>query len=360
MQLVAATNENDWDAFVIENGGGFLQSWGWATFQEALGRRVWRYAMETPSAADASVLETTAQFSLVDHPLRFGFRYLYVPWGPVLGRGTFNTDAMTVSQERLETVTVALRKAARRDGAVFVRSDFPYLREGGLVSAGSLASLGFEQVNAVQPADSVVIDLLRSEEELLAGMHQKTRYNIKVAERHGVTIRETDGTDPKALAEDMARFWAMLGETSERDRFHTHPERYYRTMLSMLSSKEGRGCRVFLRFAERDGKALAAGLFAAFGSRVTYLHGASLSSERKYMAPFALHWQVIREAKAMGMARYDLWGVAPDDSPDHDWAGITRFKQGFGGNRVGYLGTWELPNQTFWYTLYRWAREFLR
>jgi lipid II:glycine glycyltransferase (peptidoglycan interpeptide bridge formation enzyme) len=201
------------------------------------------------------------------------------------------------------------------------------------------------------------MDLLQSEEQLLAAMHPKTRYNIKVAERHGVTVREANMSNAVALQEDITRFWNMLGQTAERDRFHTHPERYYRTMVSTLAVKGRAGCSVSLRFAELDGVAVAAGLFATFGSRVTYLHGASLASARKVMAPYALHWQVIRDAKAAGMARYDLWGVAPDDNPEHAWAGITRFKTGFGGHRISYLGTWELPDSSVWYKLYRWVRQ---
>lgn len=357
MPLAPATDETRWDDFVLHNNGGFLHSWGWGEFQKALGRTIWRSKLDIPAGTgDATASETVAQFLLIDHPLPFGFSYLYMPWGPVLGRGDFSTDAATISHERLESVTMTLR-AAMHGRTVFCRADFPFLRTGGPIAPNDIEALGFEQVTPVQPADSALIDLLHSEEELLATMHPKTRYNIKVAERHGVTVREADASDPKALEDDITRFWNMLGQTAERDRFHTHPERYYRTMITMLAGKGRSGCTVSLRFAEQNGVAIAAGLFATFGSRITYLHGASLASARKVMAPYALHWQVIRDAKAAGLARYDLWGVAPDDSPEHEWAGITRFKLGFGARRISYLGTWELPNTTFWYTLYRWVRQ---
>lgn len=346
-----AKNEDRWDAFVLEHGGGFLQSWGWSHFQEALGRTVYRYALDEPAGQDGPAgrhEDVLAQFLLVINRLPFGQRYAYVPWGPVIRSET--TDI----HERLETVTVALREAMRREGAMFARVDFPYLRSGDAFSSRDLETLGFVKASRdTQPPDSVIIDLQDDEEALLAAMHQKTRYNIRLAERHGVVVRDAEHGNAHLLRRDIDIFWRMLGRTAERDRFHTHPRKYYETMVDVLSEKKRSGCTVKLMLAERGGEAVAAGLFAYFGDTVTYLHGASLTSERKFMAPYLLHWKVMTEAKARGFRRYDLWGVALDDDPAHKWAGITRFKKGFGGNRVGYLGTWELPNKSTWYKLYR-------
>ncbi len=114
-----------------------------------------------------------------------------------------------------------------------------------------------------------------------------------------------------------------------------------------------------LWFAEVGGQPAAAAIVAYYGGTATYLHGASMAELRQHMAPYLLHWEIMRDAKARGFCTYDFWGVAPTDDPGHPWAGITRFKTGFGGWRVNYLGAWELPLRPVWYSLYRTARGIL-
>ena len=353
MTVNVAKNEKEWDAFVLEHGGGFLQSWGWSHFQEALGRNVYRYVLDEPAEDEekGQYERTVAQFLLIEHGLPFGKKYIYIPWGPVI-----RAD-VTDLHEKMETVTVALREAVRREGAIFARSDFPFVQKADILKASDLVALGFKKVRSVQPSNTVIVDLQDDEEVLLAAMHQKTRYNIRLATKHGVEIREAEYGNAHLLKHDKELFWRILSETASRDNFHTHEKNYYDKMIEVLSEKKRSGCTVKLMFAVRNGEALAAGLFAYYGDTVTYLHGASLSSERKYMAPYLLHWEVMRNAKEKGYKRYDLWGVAPENSEDHPWAGITRFKKGFGGNQVGYLGTWELPTSSVWYKLYRLAKR---
>jgi lipid II:glycine glycyltransferase (peptidoglycan interpeptide bridge formation enzyme) len=347
-----ARNEELWDAFVLGNGGGFLQSWGWAQFQESLGRNVYRYRIDRPGSGEAHE-DTVSQFSLIIHPLPLGRRYAYVPRGPVMRAGESDIGA------RFQTFIGSLRELIGREGLVFARVEFPYERPDGAIGADEIGKSGFRSVRAVQPADTVIIDLEKGEEELLAAMHQKTRYNIRVAERHGVIVREAEFANAEAFRHDVELFWRMLDETAGRDKFHTHPKGYYEKMLDVLSAKKHSGSlKVRLMFAEHKGQAVAAAAIAEYGDTVTYLHGASLSSSRQVMAPYLLHWRIMAEAKRDGRKKYDLWGVAPSDDPAHPWAGITRFKTGFGGARVSYVGAWELPGSAFWYTLYRYAKRF--
>jgi lipid II:glycine glycyltransferase (peptidoglycan interpeptide bridge formation enzyme) len=242
--------------------------------------------------------------------------------------------------------------------AVFVRLEPLARRENDYITAADMRDLGMKQVRAVQPADTVIVDLTRNEDDLLAAMKQKTRYNVRLAEKKGVTVRTANYDNAHAFREDCETFWRLLDETAERDKFHAHDKGYYEKMLDVLSPRKHGGLTVGLMFAEYEGEPIAAVLLASFGDTVTYLHGASSSVHRNVMAPYLLHWRAMQEAKNRGFTKYDFWGVAPEHASDnHPWVGITRFKTGFGGARVSYIGAWELPRSRFWYNLYRCAKR---
>ncbi len=335
-------NQPEWDAFTLAHGGGFLQSWRWMKFQESLGRETRRFRIDV--ADDDGKEEVIMQCAMIFHPLPFGLRYVYIPRGPVINLGSSNLDA----ERRTITTVRALEKKCAAEHVVFARIEWAFERLNGRISLADLERWGFIATKPVQPMDTTVIDLTQNEEALLAAMHGKTRYNIRVAERHGVTVRESN---------DVDLFWRMLHETAARDKFHTHSKEHYQKMFDVLSSKSDTGgLRVRLVFAEYNGKAVAGAIFAEFGGTMTYLHGASLAAHRNVMAPHLLHWSAIRDAKRAGFQRYDFWGVAPSDDPAHPWAGVTRFKNGFGGIHETMLGAWELPVNRFWYSVYRYVR----
>jgi lipid II:glycine glycyltransferase (peptidoglycan interpeptide bridge formation enzyme) len=348
-----ARNEELWDAFVQRNGGNFLQSWGWSRFQEAVGRTAYRFHIDKPSdrPEEMSHEDTVTQFILIEHALPFGLKYAYIPRGPILAR------ARPDDREPMETFLAALRDALNRKGHVFARVDFPWTETETPVSREALRGFGFRPVKSVQPNDTQIIDLTKAEEALLEEMHSKTRYNIRLAERHGVVVREAVRDNAHLFRHDLEVFWRLMGETSSRDNFHAHQREYYETMLDALSPKKQVGLVSRLFFAEYQGQAIAAAVTCEFGDAVTYLHGASTSEHRKVMAPQALHWEIMRRAQADGFKKYDLWGIAPTDDSNHPWAGITRFKKGFGGYSESYIGSWELPGHRLWYRLYRWAKR---
>jgi peptidoglycan pentaglycine glycine transferase (the first glycine) len=328
MEPEKQTPSTAWDAFVAGNGGSFLQSWDWGEFQIALGRNVERIA------------EADVACTMLTLPLPFGRRYAYCPRGPVL-RKDADPKAIVTIVDLLKS-----RMATKTDFLRF-EPEFPAARTD---IAMTLQGTGFVRGPETQPAHTSIIDLTRAETELLAAMHQKTRYNIRVAERNGVKVRIMR----EPARGDRDAFWQLLDETADRDGFSTHERQYYETMFDVL------GASVSLAIAEHAGTAIAAALLIDFAGRRTYLHGASSSQQRNLMAPYLLHWEAMRQAKSAGMLSYDFWGVAPAESPDHPWAGISRFKRGFGGEDVAYLGTWELPFHRFWYTVYRQAKRFRR
>ncbi len=306
-----------WNRAVLAHApasGAFLQSHEWGAFQQATGREVRRYESG----------DVVAQ--AVTRPLPGGF---------------FGWDAFRCAGNG------ALREKMVGDLRT-TRGIFLHVEP-------ATTHVGVENFQPLRPASSrqpqhtAIVDLAQTEDALLAAMHPKTRYNLRLAQKHGVAVRLGTGAD-------FAAAWKIFAATATRDRFSLHARPYYETMLASLGGPLADGGRAsaHLVLAEHEGDLLAALLLLRFGDTATYLHGASGDAKRNLMAPYALHAETMRFAKAAGCTAYDLWGVAPDNAPaNHPWAGITRFKTGFGGRRVNMPGAGELPLRPFWYTLYR-------
>lgn len=195
------------------------------------------------------------------------------------------------------------------------------------------------------------VDLLPSEDTLLAAMHEKCRYNVRLAQRKGVAVRTAHGTPA-----DMDVFWSLLQDTAQRQQIHTHPRPYYDAMIRALQrprASDAHDTDVRLYIAEHAGVPIAAILVAYCGETATYLHGGSAYAHRALVAPQLLHWTAMRDAKAVGMRWYDFGGIAPEsDAASHDfasWAGITEFKKRFGGEAMHHPPTLDLVLRPFWY-----------
>ena len=179
----------------------------------------------------------------------------------------------------------------------------------------------------IQPPHTIIVDIKRNEEEILARMKQKTRYNIRLAEKKGVTVRAWN---------DIESFHRMMFLTGERDGFGIHSREYYQRAYELLHPK-GMG---ELLLAEYEGKPLAALFVARNGNRAYYLYGASTDEERNRMPTYLLQWEAMKWAKAHGCKEYDLWGIPDEDEATLEadfekrqaglW-GVYRFKRGFGG-----------------------------
>ena len=180
---------------------------------------------------------------------------------------------------------------------------------------------------------------------MLAAMHEKTRYNIRLAERKNVLIRK----EPEITGEkDLDTFWSLIQETAARDGFYTHPREYYKKLLGTRSEMFSNE----LFIAEYQGRPLAAALINFYGNTATYLHGASSGAHREVMAPHLLHWRIIQEALRRGYGHYDWWGI-----DERRWSGVTRFKRGFGGRQVAYPQSVNIAYRRVWYTLYAAAKR---
>ncbi|MBI3255488.1 MAG: peptidoglycan bridge formation glycyltransferase FemA/FemB family protein [Candidatus Andersenbacteria bacterium] len=308
-----------------QNGGlpvtaTFLQTWAWGDFQQSLGWKIWRYIGE-----EGGVIKEVAL--VIKHELPHGLCWLYVPM------------PFSLSQE----MEHQLMELAHKESAILVRADFQNIAQ---VLSGWKKAL-----REVQPKDTLLLDVTRSEDELLTGMHHKTRYNIRLAQKKGVTVRFS--TDVK----DVDIFLNLATHVSGRSTFSYHPDEYYRKFVEVL----GREGMAEVAIAEHEGEPLAAHIIVYANLVATYVHGASSQEKRELMAPQLLYWETIRRAKERGCLTFDFYGVAPENADNnHPWVGITRVKMGFGGKRVGYAGAYDLILKPIWYWGINMARSLRR
>lgn len=314
-----------WDAAVKSlPHAPFTQSWDWGVFHMSQGRTVWRVAVQEKKQ-DVDTIIALAQVAKIDLPL--GYVYLQCSFGP-------HVIDTALQQEALLLLQQFLRQLSRTERLLFMRAE-PNVMPGPT----------WKKVRDRQPTHTLVVDLKKSEEELLAAMHPKTRYNISLAERKGVTVRF--GREDT----DMDAFISCIRATYDRKNINAFPESYYRTQVSTIPWE-------YVAIAEFEGKPIVANLITHFGDTTTYVHGGSLTEFKALMAPHLLQWRCMQEAKQRGSAYYDFYGIAPDNMPDHPWAGITRFKTGFGGTQLTRPGTFELPLHPFLYTLVHTIQRF--
>ena len=326
-----------------EEAATFLQSGFWAAFKGEFG---WR-------SLSVRVGKEGAPLSVLSRRLFPGASFAYIPRGPAFDAGGESFA------ERLGAVAGALRPFLPRD-CVFVRFDPPWHStrletEPYDPSARPSLARPFRRARAdVQPPDTAVLSLSdRSDEELLAGMRPKWRYNIRLAQKKGVSV----ASEPAESAIDV--FYSLYQATAARDRIALHPKRYYERLFS-LAKEYGPGApdlRVWV--ARHEGSPLAAIITSFFRDEAVYLYGASSDEKRNLMPAYALQWAAIRAARDEGCKYYDFYGMPPCEDPSHPMAGLYRFKTGFGGEVFHYSGSWDYPVRPALYSGYRTA-EVLR
>lgn len=275
----------------------FLNTPTWREFQESVGRKT--FTLDNKSY-------------LIKLDLLFNKSYLYSP----------SPD----SYKYLDKI----KKIAQKEDAIFFKYE-PLLKEDKAGGVEHFQTLGFKKAaKELQPQKTIVIDLNKNEEVLLGEMHKKTRYNIRLSEKRGVEVKEAD---------NIEKFWKMLQRTAQRDGFHTHEKEYYKKLFKLDNVK------LFCAYKGKNWHAAALVIFD--NKRATYLHGASEHKYRKHMGAQLLHWRIMQYAKEKHFRGYDLWGIDQDQ-----WSGITRFKRGFGGDEIEYIGSYDLRFQKMWYALY--------
>ena len=356
----------------------FLQTYEWGQVKAKYGwtplYAVWDDDGKWKVAQDANAFSTfhspvAAALILKRQIIRNGFAarlsILYAPKGPLLD---WENKALR------NRVLNDLQAYTRKEGAIFLKIDPDVVAGTGIPSSqddvidnhgqGVMSELkrrGWkDSADQIQFKNTVLIDLNPSGEELLARMKQKTRYNVRLAERKGVALRI-------GKLGDVPLLYKMYAETSVRDAFVIRDEAYYQTVWTTFMANAQSSHEVFnlpspitnpqLPFAEPliadvNHEPVAAIFVFYFAGRAYYVYGMSHNIHREKMPTYLLQWEAIKRAKAKGCSIYDLWG-APDvfDQSDSMW-GVYRFKEGLGGKVVRTLGAWDFAPNPFWYKLY--------
>jgi lipid II:glycine glycyltransferase (peptidoglycan interpeptide bridge formation enzyme) len=366
----------------MEKINEFLQSDEWRKFQESVGRRIFCISGDNFYA------------SIVEHELPVVGKYFYIPKGPIchpeLDSGSNNglSDKRNFVRSRISarggSGMTSVIDLAKKEKAGWIRIE--PANDDSLNSIKKSTSYKITKApHDMQPRELFIIDITKPEDQLLAEMKSKTRYNIKLSHKRGVSVKvisneschpELDSgskknpqlpqgirfrVKPGMTNNYFDRFIELVKVTAKRDGITPHPENYYRKMFETIP-----GDILKLYVAEYENKIIAANIIIHYGNTATYLHGASDNEFRNVMAPYLLQWQAILDAKKVGLKKYDFGGVCSGstalDQNDlkrsnryNSWQGITKFKTGFSPETkpVEFPGSYDIVINPMKYNLYR-------
>ena len=293
----------------------FLQSKAWGEFQQSLGRKVitqsgdgWSYQ---------AYLETGT-----------GNRRLYCPYP------FFDND------KKLEELLTALRNEAKKLNCTFLRFEFGAKPSTKFLNTHAFRKVTYQQL---QPSHTQIIQLSSSKDDILAQMSQNSRNITRNYHKKDIVIHNSHDV------KDISILTKLLSRVAQRNHITTHPSSYYQKQAEALFPSQA----ATLYYATLGNTPIAAALIVDSDSTRYYTHAAADDTYRKLSAGTALVGQMILDAKDKGLIEFDLYGIAPTDSPTHPWAGFTKFKQSFGGESVTFQGTWDLPLKPLEYRAYR-------
>jgi len=320
MHILEVDNPGKWPNLSEQ----FAQSWEWGEILKKEGKEVDRLVVY-----DNDVI--IAQAQLVYNSLPFGWRYTFCPKGPVI-----------IESANREEVYKNLMAYLKGKGCIFWRVE----------PIEILSGLEKRKTIDINPRATVILSLEKGDDELLQNMHPKTRYNIRLAEKKNLTVKNQ---------KDFASFMKLMKQTGRRDKFKLHFEDHYKKVLDSEITKQ---ITVFF-----ENEPVATGVFVGAGRTFTYLYGASDYKNRNLMAPYLVQWEGIRLGKQLGYKKYDFFGVAPlvvndkgiyEHDETHQYAGVTRFKLGFGGDPEEDIGTFDILIDQKKYLLYQVLRKLRR
>lgn len=306
-------------------GKDFLQSDEWRRFQESVGRKVFQFS------------ENNFQANITERNLPFVGNYFYIPRGPIFSEN-INIE---IGKNKIQK----LIELAKREKIGWIRFD-PMNEKILEFFKKNTKSKIIKAPHDMQPKEIFVMDILKSEENLLAEMKAKTRYNIKLAEKKGVVVDDGQNSKNRKYVEEFLNLTEIM---AKRNKIVSHSEDYYRKMLETISENV-----LKLYVAKYKEKVIVANLMVFFDKTCIYLHGASDDEFRNVMAPYFLQWRQICDAKKAGCVRYDFGGIDTKNEKK-SWAGITRFKKGFSPKTksVEFPGSYDIVINPARYFLYR-------
>lgn len=310
LKLIQKGQKNQYETKVSH----VIQSWEWGEFREKLGLPLKRYGIYKNGRVDQA-------FQLTFHKIPFlPFSVGYLPKGPFPGK----------------ELAEALKKIGREEKCAFIKVE-PDVQ---------IPNTKYQVPSTFQKSPkplftkyNYVLDLTKSEEQLLKDMHQKTRYNIKVAQKNKVWVEER--TDD----EGFEIYLKLYFDTCKRQNYHGHNEKYHRLVWKTL--KKANMARILITFYQLPSTSyplpLTAWMLLNFKDTLYYPYGGSSEQHRNVMSSTLLAWEAIKLGKRLGLKKFDLWGaLGPGAKKNDPWQGFTRFKSGLGGELVEYMGTYDL------------------
>ncbi len=330
---IVVDQEKNYDNLLSRNfiSGNFLQSSVWKDFLKKQNKKYWPLI-----ATDEGVVLALCLVYETDLPL--GLSYLTAPKGPIFLK--------KISAEKKQELSKLLLSKARDICLSTKKREEIFFR---LEPNTEIKIPKLRKSKDIHPRDTWILDLQQSEEEILSKMRPKTRYNIALAKKNGVQIKFSREKS------DLKEFLRLIKLTATRNQISMHGDEYYKLLWeTLVDNRAG-----ILAVAEYRGQVIAANLLVNFGQSCTYLHGGSDYEHRHLMAPHLLQWESIRQAQAAGFLVYDFWGIAPKDNSHPRWEGITRFKKGFGGQRVVSCGAYDFIYHPTWYQVYYLGRKLV-
>lgn len=332
-----------WDSFVASHpNGSILQTTNWARLKNRFNwssHRVW-LKKDGQFVAGAQILYRSAALGII----KIG----YIPHGPLVD---------WQDPEQLDVLFGQIDQSVYQHGAGLLKME-PLVWQHQFETQDFLEVLdanGLEiSESSIQPPQTIILDIKPDEDQILARMKQKTRYNIRLSARKDIVVRE--GT-----REDITTFIQLMQVTGQRDGFGTHAPEYYAAVFELFAPEH-----LTILIAEYEGKPLAGAFISAYGQTSTYLYGASSNEERNRMPTYAIQWAAIRWAKEKGCKHYDLWGIPDADEEqlegefmsrkDGLWP-VYRAKRGYGGVIQRTVGPLDRVYNKRLNQLYNWWRR---
>jgi lipid II:glycine glycyltransferase (peptidoglycan interpeptide bridge formation enzyme) len=308
----------EWERLTKTNPtSGYMQSFFWTKFKNVLGWQSYKIGI-----TEHSTLVGGAIISKYSH-LK-GRNFLQISEGPVLPYGDPTKAAKMFELLICEIDTIADLSGDSLTSHLSIEPKLSHVP----LYFSKLRKAPVDQ----QPVRTLLIDLRESEEELLREMKPKGRYNINVAKKHRVDITKMP------LQEGVNDFLALYKPFVKQSGFEGKKDDYFLYLASLVPSMK----EAALFVATRDKQLLSCAIVLYYGDTATFLYGASSYDDRNLMAPYLLHWEIIRDARKRGFTWYDFYSLAPGDGAvSHPWYGFSVFKRKFGGVEVNYIGGYD-------------------
>ncbi|MBI3335569.1 MAG: peptidoglycan bridge formation glycyltransferase FemA/FemB family protein [Candidatus Portnoybacteria bacterium] len=304
----------------------FLHSWVWGEFSKAMGERIWRLGICDNEKLEGVIL-------VVRIEAKRG-RFLFVPHGPIFESSKFKVQSSKL-QSKVKSLVDCLRNIAKEEHCSFVR--ISPIWEDTEANREVFRKLGFRSAPMHMHSElTLIMDISKSEEEILQGMRKTTRNLVRRGGKEGVEV----------VKGSLDEFYPIFAQTAKRQGFVRFSRDYmeeelkaFNTKYKILNTKYNQSAEIFL--AKYQGEILAGAFIVFYGDTAYYHHAASVHS--KIPAAYTLVWEIIKEVKKRGMEQFNFWGVVPEADTKHPWWGLSLFKRGFGGKEWNLMHAQDLP-----------------